>query len=123
MDPSFRVRTYLRHLQGVRFEDVARRIGCSWRALVAHRRRVGVAVGCGLAQGLLAANAVLYYSRDLLTRAGVADPLDAELLVGCIKLLGVVNAEYPDPPEMRAGDTPFARLTPKFTDCVGRSVE
>ena len=27
----------------------------------------------------------------------------------------------PDPPEMRAGDTSFARLTPKFTDCVGRS--
>ena len=55
-------------------------------------RALCVAVGCALAHSALAANAVLYYSRDILQTAGVANPLGAELFVGFVKCAGVITA-------------------------------
>lgn len=55
-------------------------------------RALCLAVGCALAHSALAANAVLYYSRDILQSAGVAHPLAAELFLGLVKCVGVLGA-------------------------------
>ena len=55
-----------------------------------HVRALAIAVGCAVAHDALAANAVLYYSRDILQSAGVGNALLAELFVGIVKCAGVI---------------------------------
>ena len=57
-----------------------------------HKRPLAIALGCAVSHGILAANAVLYYSRDILQMAGVRSPLAVALLIGLVKLLGVLVA-------------------------------
>ena len=57
-----------------------------------HKRPLAIALGCAVSHGILAANAVLYYLRDILQMAGVRSPLVVALLIGLVKLLGVLVA-------------------------------
>lgn len=65
------------------------------RAAMHSSRNMGAlmfAIGCALAHSALAANAVLYYSRDILQSAGIENALTAELFVGIVKTTGVLVA-------------------------------
>ena len=57
-----------------------------------HGRSLLLGSGLATAHALTAANTVLYYSRDILQSVGVADPVAANLAVGCLKFLGAAAA-------------------------------
>lgn len=61
-------------------------------ALWSHRKAVLIALGCALAHNATAGNTVLYYSRNVLQRAGIHHALLVNVLVGVTKLGGVCVA-------------------------------
>lgn len=58
------------------------------------RRKLLLALGCGLGHAMTATNTVLYYSRNILTRSGVEQPLLATLAVDATKLLGILTGVF-----------------------------
>jgi len=63
-----------------------------WQKLWMHKRYILLALGIALAHSVTAANTILYYSRNVLVRAGVHQPLLANILVGLVKLSGAALA-------------------------------
>mmetsp|Transcript_89554 Transcript_89554/g.225225 ORF Transcript_89554/g.225225 Transcript_89554/m.225225 type:complete len:496 (-) Transcript_89554:375-1862(-) len=63
-------------------------VGTTW----AHRKPMLIALGCTLAHNATAANVILYFSRNVLERAGVREPLLANVAVGTVKFVGVCIA-------------------------------
>eukprot|EP00922_Rhytidocystis_sp_ex-Travisia-forbesii_P025961 GHVS01038061.1.p1 GENE.GHVS01038061.1~~GHVS01038061.1.p1 ORF type:complete len:811 (+),score=73.03 GHVS01038061.1:148-2433(+) len=59
--------------------------------LKAHKVQVIIAIGVGICQNLIAANAMLYYSYDLFVMAGVRKPNVLGIGLGVMKLIGVVT--------------------------------
>lgn len=53
-----------------------------------HRRRVALAIGCALANNALGANIVMYYSRDILQLANIANSVGSQMSLGAAKALG-----------------------------------
>eukprot|EP00427_Karlodinium_veneficum_P020277 CAMPEP_0169127826 /NCGR_PEP_ID=MMETSP1015-20121227/36226_1 /TAXON_ID=342587 /ORGANISM="Karlodinium micrum, Strain CCMP2283" /LENGTH=593 /DNA_ID=CAMNT_0009191657 /DNA_START=38 /DNA_END=1816 /DNA_ORIENTATION=- len=65
----------------------------SWfAALVHHRHRVCLALGCALAHNALGANVVMYYSRDVLQLAGMGNTVASQVSLGLAKVLGTCMA-------------------------------
>jgi major inositol transporter-like SP family MFS transporter len=61
----------------------------SWvGVLLQHRRRVFLALGCAVAHNALGANIVMYYSRDVLQLAGIANSVGSQVALGVAKALG-----------------------------------
>eukprot|EP00922_Rhytidocystis_sp_ex-Travisia-forbesii_P025979 GHVS01038081.1.p1 GENE.GHVS01038081.1~~GHVS01038081.1.p1 ORF type:complete len:583 (+),score=70.55 GHVS01038081.1:57-1805(+) len=56
-----------------------------------HKVQVITAIGVGICQNLIATNAMLYYSYDLFTMAGVGKPNVLGIGLGLMKLVGVVT--------------------------------
>mgnify|MGYP002631747729 CR=1 FL=1 len=69
-----------------------RRAGRATALLACHWREFTIASGLALAHGATGANAVLYYSRDVLQRAGFSQPLALSLGVGFVKFLGALTS-------------------------------
>lgn len=60
--------------------------------LMQHRRRVGLAIGCALAHNALGANIVMYYSRDILQLASIANSAGSQMSLGGAKAIGTLIA-------------------------------
>lgn len=73
-------------------EGRRRRRRPSLRELWRDRQPIALALGLALAHGLTGANAVLYYSRDVLQLAGLSSPRLGTLGVGVVKFLGAALA-------------------------------
>ena len=57
-----------------------------------HRRPLSLCVGIALCHGITGANAVLYYSRDVLQLAGLSQPRLINLGVGITKFIGALSS-------------------------------
>lgn len=51
---------------------------------------LGVAIGCAFSQNLTGANTILYYSVDLMRLGGICDPVFTGVMIGVVKLIGVL---------------------------------
>eukprot|EP01054_Gregarina_sp_Poly1_P003300 Gregarina_sp_Poly_1__3299@NODE_1949_length_3013_cov_46_155804_g1255_i0_p2_GENE_NODE_1949_length_3013_cov_46_155804_g1255_i0NODE_1949_length_3013_cov_46_155804_g1255_i0_p2_ORF_typecomplete_len359_score65_18Sugar_tr/PF00083_24/2_1e35_NODE_1949_length_3013_cov_46_155804_g1255_i0751079 len=64
------------------------------RKLAAHKAPLFIAIGCAASQNFTGANTILYYSVDLMRAGGICDPLFTGVMIGVVKLLGVVVMLY-----------------------------
>ena len=62
-----------------------------WSELSRHRTALAVAAGMAVAHGASGANAILYYSRDVLAAAGFGQPAIASLSVGVVKAVSAAT--------------------------------
>ena len=64
----------------------------SYSLICQHRRSLLLAVGCAVAQAATGGSTVLYYSREVLEMAGYRHALWGEVIIGTVKLAGVLLA-------------------------------
>ena len=64
----------------------------SYSLISQHRRSLLLAVGCAVAQAATGGSTVLYYSREVLEMAGYRHALWGEVIIGSVKLAGVLLA-------------------------------
>ena len=64
----------------------------SYSLICQHRRSLLLAVGCAVAQAATGGSTVLYYSREVLEMAGYRHALWGEVIIGSVKLAGVLLA-------------------------------
>ena len=64
----------------------------SYSLISQHRRSLLLAVGCAVAQAATGGSTVLYYSREVLEMAGYPHALWGEVIIGTVKLAGVLLA-------------------------------